>query len=106
MTEMNDELGTETGPEPTRTRVHAYFTGRVQGVYFRANTRTKARELGLDGWVRNLPDGRVEAVFEGTQTSINIMITWCKNSMPLARVISVDQEIEDPEGIKGFDILR
>lgn len=87
-------------------RIHAFFTGRVQGVYFRASTQKKARELGLNGWVRNLRDRRVEAVFEGPEATINNIISWCKNSMPLANVASVEQFHEEPEGIKGFEILR
>lgn len=87
-------------------RVHAFFTGRVQGVFFRASTRNKARELGLNGWVRNLHDGRVEAVFEGAEDRTNAIITWCKHSMPVAKVVSVDMEWEDPENIDGFEIIR
>lgn len=87
-------------------RVHAFFTGRVQGVYFRANTQRKARELGLNGWVRNLRDGRVEAVFEGTEARINELIAWSRHSIPMANVISVEQVREEPEHIHGFEILR
>ena len=87
-------------------RVRAFFTGRVQGVYFRANTRKKANELGLNGWVRNLRDGRVEAVIEGTETRVDSLIDWCRHSMPLARVDSVEMEHEEPKNIQGFEIQR
>lgn len=92
--------------DTTITRTHAFFTGRVQGVYFRYNTRNKAEELGLAGWVRNLPDGRVEAIFEGPASTINAMIVWCRTAIPRAKVISVVQTREEPEGLRGFDILR
>jgi acylphosphatase len=59
-----------------RTRAHVHVSGRVQGVYYRANTRDTARALGVDGWVRNLPDGRVEAVFEGPSDAVVEMIEW------------------------------
>jgi acylphosphatase len=88
------------------SRVHAYFTGRVQGVFFRASTMKRAVELGLKGWVRNLHDGRVEAVFEGPQKDINSILDWCEHSMPMAKVISVATNHEEPEGIEGFEILR
>jgi len=87
-------------------RVHAFFTGRVQGVFFRANTRNKAQELGLSGWVRNLNDGRVEAVFEGPEEKINTIIAWCRHSMPMAEVISVVQHREELQHIHRFAIKR
>ncbi len=87
-------------------RSHVFFTGKVQGVFFRANTKTKARELGLMGWVKNLSDGRVEAVFEGTREQVSEIINWCKHSIPRARVIFVDVNEEEPEGIQDFQILR
>jgi len=88
------------------TRIHAFFTGRVQGVFFRASTQKKAQELGLNGWVRNLSDGRVEAVFQGSSELIDALITWCKDSMPLSHVISVETEQQVPENIQGFEIIR
>ena len=62
------------------------FKGRVQGVFFRANTLEKASELGLKGWVRNLRDGSVEAVFEGPKARIEEAIEWCSDSQPYAKV--------------------
>jgi len=77
-------------------RAHVYISGRVQGVFFRASTRDKARELGLKGWVRNLADGRVEAVFEGEEEKVREMIEWCHKGPVLASVSNVDVRIEKP----------
>jgi len=87
-----------------RTRAHVLVTGRVQGVFFRATTRETAREEGVDGWVKNLDDGRVEAVFEGEETAVEAMVEFCHAGSPQARVESVDVEYEEPQGIDGFDV--
>ncbi|MCK4614201.1 MAG: acylphosphatase [Thermoplasmata archaeon] len=87
-------------------RIHTFFTGRVQGVFFRANTRNMALELGLNGWVRNLYDGRVEAVFEGPEEKVNSIVNWCKHSIPRAKIITVDVHREEPKGITGFEVIR
>ncbi len=65
-----------------RIQVH----GRVQGVFYRANARTTATRLGLRGWVRNLPDGTVEAVAAGPPAAVEEFITWCRQGPPAARV--------------------
>jgi acylphosphatase len=70
--------------------VHVIITGRVQGVYFRAATQKKAKELGLVGWVRNAPTGAVEAVFAGEEEKISAMIAWCHQGPPAAQVLKVD----------------
>jgi len=67
-------------------RAHVYVTGRVQDVFFRANTCKTAEKLGITGWVRNLPDGRVEAVFEGSGPAMDEMLAWCRTGTPPARV--------------------
>ncbi len=85
-------------------RAHVYFEGRVQGVFFRANTEKKARELGIHGWVRNLPDGRVEAVFEGERSAVEKLIEWCRTSQPYARVTDAETTWEDEKGESGFRI--
>ena len=85
-------------------RVHVFISGRVQGVWFRAHTREKAEELGLSGWVRNLHDGRVEAVFEGEDKEVDEMVKWCHRGPPLSRVEKVDVEYEPPKGETGFAI--
>ena len=77
---------------------HVIFNGRVQGVWFRANARGKARELGITGWVKNLPDGSVEAVFEGADDAVKKAIEWCRTSQPHARVDSTDIEYLDYNG--------
>jgi acylphosphatase len=89
-----------------RVRAHVYVTGKVQGVYFRATTRDTAREHGVDGWVQNLPDGRVEAVFEGPREAVERMVEFCHDGSPAARVDDVAVEYGDPEGHEGFEIRR
>ncbi|MFB6173276.1 MAG: acylphosphatase [Halobacteriales archaeon] len=86
------------------TRAHVLVSGRVQGVYYRASTREAARERGVDGWVRNLDDGRVEAVFEGPEDAVEAMVEWCHEGSPQARVEAVDVEYGDPEGLAGFEV--
>jgi acylphosphatase len=87
-----------------RTRAHVFVSGKVQGVYYRANTRDTAREKGVDGWVRNLDDGRVEAVFEGDEPAVEAMVEWCHTGSPRARVEDVEVEYQSPEGLDGFEI--
>lgn len=71
-------------------RVHVFISGRVQGVGFRASTRREAKELGVEGWVKNLSDGRVEAIFEGDEESVEEMVEWSKEGSRTARVEEVD----------------
>jgi acylphosphatase len=90
-----------------KKRYHVRISGRVQGVYFRANTRRQARAFGLTGWVRNLPDGRVEAVFEGERNNAEAMLAWCRAGTPPARVDHVEAEEENVEGgFTSFDIVH
>lgn len=70
-------------------RKHVYISGRVQGVGFRWYTRAQARALGLVGWVRNLPDGRVEAVFQGSREDVESMLDWCHTGSPSSSVRDV-----------------
>lgn len=79
-------------------RYHVRISGLVQGVYFRANTRRQARSLALTGWVRNLPDGRVESVFEGNNVAAETMRDWCRTGTPPARVDRLEAEEESPTG--------
>lgn len=72
-----------------KTHVHILILGRVQGVWYRANTKQKADEFGLTGWVKNTDDGNVEAVFEGEESMINEMIAWCWIGPSLAHVTDV-----------------
>ena len=85
-------------------RVHVLVSGEVQGVNFRGATQEKAEELGLNGWVRNLQDGRVEAVFEGGSETVRQMIEWCKSGPSSADVDEVSVEQETPEGLSGFGV--
>ncbi|MGN8215177.1 MULTISPECIES: acylphosphatase [Halococcus] len=89
-----------------RTRAHVFVSGTVQGVYYRASTRDAAREEGVDGWVRNLDDGRVEAVFEGEADAVESMVEWCHTGSDAASVEDVDVEYADPEDESGFEIRR
>lgn len=89
-----------------RKRYHIYVSGCVQGVYFRANTLKQARALGLTGWVRNLPDDRVETVFEGEEKEAEAMLAWCRTGTPPARVDHLDVEEENAAGgFTDFDIV-
>jgi acylphosphatase len=71
-------------------RAHAFITGRVQGVAFRWEAQQVAARHGVRGWVRNLPDKRVEAVFEGPRAQVNAVLDWCRQGPAVARVDSVD----------------
>jgi acylphosphatase len=88
-------------------RVHVFVSGLVQGVNFRFYTRQQARLLGLKGWVRNTPDGRVEAVFEGEGALVDRMLEWCHHGPPSAGVDGVETVWEDATGsLEDFDIVR
>jgi len=89
-----------------RTRAHVFVSGRVQGVFYRATTREQARERGVDGWVRNLDDGRVEAVFEGPADAVEAMVEWCHEGSSRAHVDDVEAEYGDPGGLDGFEVRR
>jgi acylphosphatase len=85
-------------------RVHLLIEGRVQGVFFRASCAREAEARGLGGWVRNLPDGRVEAIFEGSDTQLEGMVAWCRQGPPGAQVDEVAVTAEEPTGEDGFRI--
>ncbi|MDJ0616709.1 MAG: acylphosphatase [Calothrix sp. MO_192.B10] len=87
-------------------RAHVFISGRVQGVGYRYATVDTASKLGLSGWVRNLPDYRVEAVFEGWHDTVEEMIRWCHQGPPAAVVEDVVVEYEQPEGLGGFEVRR
>ncbi|HXF36819.1 MAG TPA: acylphosphatase [Actinomycetota bacterium] len=85
-------------------RVRVVVSGRVQGVFYRATCAEHARRLGVAGWVRNLPDGRVEAAFEGPDAAVDAMVSWCGEGPPYARVEGVEVHAEDPRGEAGFRV--
>jgi acylphosphatase len=89
---------------PSAVRARVLISGRVQGVFFRASTRGIAHEFGLAGFVRNLPDGRVEAVFEGGREKVARAVEWCYQGPPGARVTDVEVRWEDPKGESGFRV--
>jgi acylphosphatase len=84
-------------------RAHVFVSGYVQGVFFRHSMAQRARALGVTGWVRNLADGRVEAVVQGEEKDVRVMIGWCHEGPPHATVQAVDVQWEDPGGeFSGF----
>jgi acylphosphatase len=86
-------------------RRRVVISGRVQGVAFRYYTRDVANGKGVSGWVRNLPDGRVEAVFEGKEEDVNSVVTWCRKGPPASQVQNVQIHEERPTGeFTDFDI--
>jgi acylphosphatase len=85
-------------------RAKVIIEGSVQGVFFRAEARDRARALGLSGWVRNVPDGTVEAVFEGEDERVTTMVEWCRRGPSGARVENVDVDWSEPRGAEGFSI--
>lgn len=86
-------------------KVHVFISGRVQGVGFRHFARVNARELEVYGWVKNLPDGRVEAVFQGSEDSVDTMLDRCRRGPRNARVadMTVEEERTDP-AMTSFEV--
>jgi acylphosphatase len=84
--------------EITGTRAHVFISGRVQGVNFRWYTQRIAQSLGLTGWVRNLWDGRVEAIFEGPEAAVRKAVAWCHHGERPARVDDVEVTYGKPTG--------
>ena len=80
------------------TRAHVYIAGRVQGVGFRWNTQAMAQRLGVTGWVRNLWDGRVEAVFEGKEDAVSQAVSWCHRGERPARVDDIEINYQNYTG--------
>jgi acylphosphatase len=79
-------------------------SGTVQGVFFRDTCARRASAAGLVGWVRNVPDGRVEAVFQGDRAAVDSLVEWCWTGPPRARVSSIEVFEEDPDGEVGFSV--
>jgi acylphosphatase len=85
-------------------RAHVFVSGQVQGVFFRAQCARQARHRGVGGFVRNLPDGRVEAAFEGDDDAVDALVRWCREGTDLAEVSSVNVEEEEPRGDRDFRV--
>lgn len=79
-------------------RLHLIIHGRVQGVFFRHHSRQEAARLGLAGWVRNRPDGTVEAVAEGERSALEQFLAWCRQGPPMASVDRVDADWAGADG--------
>ncbi len=89
-----------------KVRVHAVIHGRVQGVFFRMETKYAAERFGVHGWVRNLPDGTVEAVFEGDEKKVEDVLDWCKQGPPHASVNKIDSTRETYRAeFERFDVV-
>ena len=86
-------------------QVRAVIKGRVQGVFYRASTKDAADDLGIKGWVRNLPDGSVEALFQGTPDTVSRMLDWCWQGPPASTVDDVIIEHHDmTENFTTFNV--
>ena len=85
-------------------RRHLWVSGRVQGVWYRGSCADRARALGLAGWARNLPDGRVEVVAEGDGEAVDQLVEWCRQGPPHALVADVEVQSEPPQGLNGFAV--
>ena len=85
-------------------RYRVVISGRVQGVFFRDTCRRMAREHGVAGWVRNLPDGQVEAVFEGRPEDVDRLVSWARRGPSRAEVADVAVQAEPPEGLSTFQV--
>jgi len=85
-------------------RAHVWVSGQVQGVYFRAYAEDEAAFRAVQGWIRNLRDGRVEAVFEGSPAAVEAMVQWCHRGSPASLVTNVQVTWEQPTGERGFRV--
>jgi len=93
------------GGNGLKVKAHVFISGFVQGVFFRQDTAERSRRLNVTGWVRNLSDGRVEAVFEGEKNDVEVMLEFCHRGPPGAIVRSVEVLWEEPTGeFTGFRI--
>jgi acylphosphatase len=94
------------GDMEKKVRAHVIVSGRVQGVFFRMETKRAADRLGVSGWVRNLNDGTVEAVFEGSRDLVQAGLDWCRQGPPHAAVDDVQVTWQEYAGeFDGFQIV-
>jgi len=84
--------------------IHCYISGRVQGVFFRARTREQAMLFGVTGWVRNLPDGRVEVMASGEEVPVKLLHEWLQRGPEHARVLDVEVEVLEYRKFDGFSV--
>jgi acylphosphatase len=90
-----------------KVRAHVYISGRVQGVFFRAETRNKALKNNVTGWIRNTFDNRVEAVFEGERNDVEKLLIFCRRGPPMANITKINVNWENYLGIfNGFQIRK
>ena len=89
-----------------RICLHGYVSGRVQGVFFRQATAEQAERLEVDGWVRNLGDGRVEVLLEGEEPAVRELAAWLEQAPAKAKVTEVALEEQALQGIAGFIVRR
>lgn len=88
-----------------KVRAHTVISGRVQGVFFRMETKQAAERFGVSGWVKNRREGTVEAVFEGDRDCVEDVLKWCRQGPPLSRVSDVDLQWETyTGGFSGFNV--
>lgn len=87
-----------------RLRIHV--SGKVQGVFYRATAQAKAKELSLNGWVKNEEDGSVLIEAEGEEQKLDKMVEWCRQGPGAAQVNAVETEEIQPEGVNGFEVRR
>lgn len=85
-------------------RARVVVRGHVQGVFFRSDARDRAQSLHVAGWIRNVPDGTVEAVFEGDPGQVESMVEWCRRGPSAAQVENLDVDWEEPSGESGFAV--
>ncbi len=83
---------------------HVFIEGKVQGVFFRDNAKNKADELDVKGWIKNLADGRVEAVFSGDDKNVEEIIGWCRQGPSSADVTYVNVRSEEPKEFDDFEV--
>ncbi len=86
--------------------LHLRISGRVQGVFYRASTQREARSLGLQGWVRNLPDGRVELVAEGPRPALEALVHWCGDGPSAAEVTGLEEAWGEATGTFSAFTIR
>jgi acylphosphatase len=87
-----------------RIRRRVVVSGRVQGVFFRDATRQRAVAYGVDGWIRNRPDGSVEALLEGPADAVDRIVAFCRTGPAAARVERIEIEDQEPAGVRGFTV--